>query len=116
MPEIKRMNTAKRMSQVVVHHHTVYLAGQVGTPGASVEQQTRDILAKIEQLLDAAGTDKRHILQAVIWLKSMDDFAEMNAVWDAWVPEGHAPARACGSADLATPEYTVEITAIAAQP
>jgi enamine deaminase RidA (YjgF/YER057c/UK114 family) len=116
MPEIKRMNTARRMSQVVVHNGTVYLAGQVGTPGASVEQQTRDILAKIEQLLDAAGTDKRHILQAIIWLKSMDDFAEMNAVWDAWVPEGHAPARACGSADLATPEYTVEITVIAAQP
>ena len=115
MPEIKRMNTAKRMSQVVVHNGTVYLAGQVGTPGASVEQQTRDILAKIEQLLDAAGTDKRHILQAIIWLKSMDDFAEMNAVWDAWVPEGHAPARACGSADLATPEYRVEITVIAAQ-
>jgi enamine deaminase RidA (YjgF/YER057c/UK114 family) len=116
MPEIKRMNTAKRMSQVVVHNGTVYLAGQVGTPGASVEQQTRDILAKIEQLLDAAGTDKRHILQAIIWLKSMDSFAEMNAVWDAWVPEGHAPARACGSADLATPEYTVEITVIAALP
>ena len=116
MPEIKRMNTAKRMSQVVVHNGTVYLAGQVGTPGASVEQQTRDILAKIEQLLDAAGTDKRHILQAVIWLKSMDDFAEMNAVWDAWVPEGHAPARACGSADLATPAYRVEITVIAALP
>jgi enamine deaminase RidA (YjgF/YER057c/UK114 family) len=115
MPEIKRMNTAKRMSQVVVHNGTVYLAGQVGTPGASVEQQTRDILAKIEQLLDAAGTDKSRILQAIIWLKSMDDFAEMNAVWDDWVPEGHAPARACGSADLATPEYTVEITVIAAQ-
>ena len=116
MPEIKRMNTAKRMSQVVVHNGTVYLAGQVGTPGASVEQQTRDILAKIEQLLDAAGTDKSHILQAIIWLKSMDSFAEMNAVWDAWVPEGHAPARACGSADLASPEYTVEITVIAALP
>jgi enamine deaminase RidA (YjgF/YER057c/UK114 family) len=116
MPEIKRMNSAKRMSQVVVHNGTVYLAGQVGTPGASVGQQTEDILAKIEQLLDAAGTDKRHILQAIIWLKSMEDFAEMNAVWDAWVPEGHAPARACGSADLATPEYRVEITVVAAQP
>ena len=116
MPEIKRMNTAKRMSQVVVHNGTVYLAGQVGTPGASVEQQTRDILAKIDQLLESAGTDKTRLLQAIIWLKSMDDFAEMNAVWDAWVPEGHAPARACGSADLATPEYTVEITVIAALP
>ncbi len=116
MPEIKRMNTAKRMSQAVIHHGTVYLAGQVGTAGASVEQQTRDILGKIDQLLDGAGTDKTRILQTVIWLKSMSDFAEMNAVWDAWVPEGNAPARACGSADLATPEYSVEITVIAALP
>ena len=116
MAEIKRVNTARRMSQVVVHNGTVYLAGQVGTAGASVEQQTRDILAKIDQLLDAAGTDKTRLLQAIIWLKSMDDFAEMNAVWDAWVPEGHAPARACGSADLATPEFRVEITVLAALP
>jgi enamine deaminase RidA (YjgF/YER057c/UK114 family) len=116
MSEIKRINTAQRMSQAVIHNGTVYIAGQVGTPGASVEQQTRDTLAKIEERLEAAGTDKRHLLQAIIWLKSMDDFAEMNAVWDAWVPEGHAPARACGSADLATPEYKVEMIVIAALP
>jgi enamine deaminase RidA (YjgF/YER057c/UK114 family) len=116
MPEIKRHDTAARMSQIVIHNGTVYLAGQVGTPGASVAQQTKDILAKIDGLLAKAGTDKTRLLQSIIWLKSMDSFAEMNAVWDAWVPQGHAPARACGSADLATPEYTVEITVIAALP
>lgn len=116
MSAIKRLDTGKRMSQIVIHGETVYLSGQVGTPGASVEQQTRDILAKIEGRLAEAGTDKTHLLQAIIWLRSMDDFAEMNAVWDEWVPEGHAPARACGSADLATPEFLVEITVIAALP
>ena len=116
MPEIKRHDTSARMSQAVIHHGTVYLAGQVGTPGASVTQQTKDILEKIDGLLAKAGTDKTRLLQAIIWLKSMGDFAEMNAVWDAWVPQGNAPARACGSADLATPEYTVEITVIAALP
>lgn len=111
---ITRHHTGTRMSQIVIHGSTVYLAGQVGTEGASVTQQTSDILGKIDGLLAEAGSSKENILQAIIWLKSMDDFAEMNAVWDAWVPEGHAPARACGSADLATPGYTVEITVIAA--
>ncbi|MEM9138718.1 MAG: RidA family protein [Pseudomonadota bacterium] len=113
---VSRHHTNQRMSQIVIHGSTIYLAGQVGTEGASVAQQTTDILGKIDGLLAEAGSSKENILQAIIWLKSMDDFAEMNGVWDAWVPEGHAPARACGSADLATPNYTVEITVIAAKP
>lgn len=116
MAEIKRMQTGKRMSQAVVHNGLVYLAGQVGTAGGSTEQQTRDILAKIDDLLHGAGTDKSRLLQAQIWLKSMDDFAVMNSVWDAWVSEGNTPARACVEASLATPEYTVEIMVIAALP
>lgn len=112
---IERHHTNQRMSQIVIHGDTVYLAGQVGTAGASVADQTKDILGKIDGLLAEAGSDKSKVLQAIIWLKSMNDFAEMNAVWDAWVPEGNAPARACGSADLATPEFTVEITVIAAK-
>ncbi len=44
----------------------------------------------------------------------MADFAEMNEVWDAWVPEGHAPARACGEAKLAHPELKVEFLITAA--
>lgn len=112
---ITRMDTNQRMSQIVVHGDTVYLAGQVGTAGDSVADQTTEILSKIDGLLARAGSDKSKVLQAIIWLKSMDDFAEMNGVWDAWVPEGAAPARACGSADLATPDFTVEITVIAAK-
>ena len=95
MADITRHHTNQRMSQIVIHGETVYLAGQVGTEGASVTDQTKDILGKIDALLAEAGSDKTKILQAIIWLKSMGDFAEMNAVWDAWVPEGHAPARAC---------------------
>ena len=83
---ITRFDTATRMSQAVVHNDTVYLAGQVGTGGDSVADQTRTILDKIDSLLERAGSDKTKILQAVIWLASMDDFAEMNSVWDAWVP------------------------------
>ena len=114
MSDITRHDTGKRMSQAVVHNGTVYLAGQVGAPGESVATQTTAILAQIDALLARCGSDKTKILQAVIWLASMDDFAEMNGVWDAWVAPGHAPARACGESRLATPDYTVEIIIVAA--
>ena len=114
MSDITRHDTGKRMSQAVVHNGTVYLAGQVGAPGESVAAQTTAILAQIDALLARCGSDKTKILQAVIWLASMDDFAEMNGVWDAWVAPGHAPARACGESRLATPDYTVEIIIVAA--
>lgn len=115
MSDITRIDSGTRMSQAVIHNGTIYLAGQVGNPGDSVTDQTKSILSKIEALLSQAGSDKTKILQAVIWLADMSDFAEMNAVWDAWVEPGHAPARACGEAKLATPEYTVEIIVVAAQ-
>ena len=112
---IARGNTNKRMSQSVVHGNTIYLSGQVGIAGESVADQTAEILRKIDALLDATGSSREHLLQAVIWLADMKDFEEMNAVWDAWVPEGHAPARACGESKLARPDFTVEITVVAAK-
>lgn len=111
---INRIDVGPRMSQAVIHGNTVYLAGQVGEPGGSVAQQTRDILATIDGLLAKAGTDKTKILQTIIWLADMSTFTEMNAEWDKWVPQGHTPARATGEAKLATPEYKVEIIVTAA--
>lgn len=112
---IERMHTGARMSKIVRHNGTVYLCGQVGA-GDSVADQTRDCLGRIDTLLAEAGTDKGHILQAIVWLRDMADFADMNAVWDAWVPEGHAPARACGEARLARDTLKVEIIITAAMP
>ena len=109
MSKIKRIHTTNRMSQIVVHGETVYLAGQVGTPNASVAKQTEECLEAIETLLAEVGLDKNHLLQTTIWLADMADFKEMNEVWDDWVSKGHAPTRACGEAKLATPEYKVEI-------
>ncbi len=105
---IKRMHTNQRMSQAVVHNGLVYLAGQVAD-GAGAAEQTRAILDKIDVLLAEAGSSKESILRATIWLSDMTHFAEMNAVWDAWVPDGHAPARACGEAKLAREDLLVEI-------
>ena len=115
---IECFHTNDRMSQMVIHGDTVYLAGQValGAPGESVADQTRAILGQIDSLLAEAGTDKSKALTATIWLCSMDDFAEMNAVWDAWATGGNAPCRACvESPRLASPDFTVEIGLIAAR-
>jgi enamine deaminase RidA (YjgF/YER057c/UK114 family) len=114
---IERLHTATRMSQVVIHGNTVYLAGQVAknAPGGSVTEQTKDILAAIDGLLAEAGTDKSKMLSVNIWLADIADFAEMNAVWDAWVPEGAAPCRACVESKLASPKFTVEIMVVAAK-
>lgn len=113
---IKRLQVGARMSQVVIHGETVYTAGQVAldAPGASVEEQTKAVLARIDQLLAEAGTDKTKVLSASIWLSDISTFEEMNKVWDAWVPEGNAPARACVESKLAAPQFTVEIGVIAA--
>jgi enamine deaminase RidA (YjgF/YER057c/UK114 family) len=115
MTEITRIETGPRMSQAVTCNGVVWLAGQVAAPGQSVTEQTKGILASIDRLLDEAGSNKTRILYAQIWLADMADFAEMNAVWDAWVPQGHTPARAAGEAKLATPDYKVEIIITAAQ-
>ncbi|CAN7606209.1 RidA family protein [Mesorhizobium sp.] len=111
---IRRIDVGPRMSQVVIHGNTVYLAGQVGQPGGNVASQTRDILAAVDELLAKAGSDKTKILQAIIWLADMSTFAEMNAEWDKWVSQGNTPARATGEAKLAGPEYLVEIIITAA--
>lgn len=115
MSEIKRHHSGPRMSQIVTHNGTVYLAGQVGKPDGDITAQTKTCLAQVDALLAEVGSDKTRILQAVVWLADMSDFAAMNAVWDAWVPQGHTPARACGEAKLATPDYLVEFIITAAQ-
>ena len=112
---ITRNHTNMRMSQSVIHGKTIYLAGQVARDrDADISLQTYQVLEKIDQLLAEAGSDKRHILSAQIWLANIGHFAEMNQVWDTWVPEGAAPARACIEARLASPDLLVEIGIIAA--
>jgi enamine deaminase RidA (YjgF/YER057c/UK114 family) len=113
-PDITRYGTGPRMSEAVAYNGILWVAGQLGTPGASVTDQTRQALAEIDKILANAGIDKTRILSAQIWLADMATFAEMNLAWDAWVPQGHTPARATGQARLATPDYTVEVIVTAA--
>src|SRR6516165_8615156 len=114
---VTRLHAGPRMSQAVVHGDTIYVAGQVAdqAKGKGVGEQTRDILAIIERLLAEAGSDKTRILSATIYLADISTFAEMNGVWDAWIPAGHAPARATVESKLAAPAFTVEIACVAAK-
>ena len=113
---IQRHDSGARMSQTVIHGDTVYLAGQVADDtSAGVKGQTEQILAKIDARLAAAGSDKSKLLSAQLWISDMRHFNEMNAAWDAWISPGNAPARACVEAQLAAPQFQVEIMVIAAK-
>jgi enamine deaminase RidA (YjgF/YER057c/UK114 family) len=114
---IERKEVGPRMSQIVIHGDTVYLAGIVAhaNKGKSMTEQTREILSTIDNYLAQAGSNKTKLLSANIWITDMAKFAEMNAVWDAWVAPGQTPARACVEAKLASPDYHVEIMVRAAK-
>jgi enamine deaminase RidA (YjgF/YER057c/UK114 family) len=114
---IQRFETGPRMSQVVVHGDTIYLAGVVANKAASesVTKQTQEVLSIIDSHLAKAGSDKSKLLTATIYLTDMNTFAEMNAIWDGWVSAGNTPARATVEAKLAAPRYNVEIMVTAAR-
>lgn len=115
--KIERHDIGPRLSKAVVHGDTVYLAGIVADApkGKSTTEQTKSILSQIDGFLAKAGTDKSKLLSANIWITDMANFAEMNAVWDAWLSPGNAPARATVQAGLASPDYKVEIMVVAAR-
>jgi len=112
---IERHNVGKRLSEIVVHNGTAYLAGEVpDDTSQDITGQTQQVLAKIDRLLAQVGSDKTKILSAQVFIADMGEFAGMNAAWDRWLAAGQAPARATIEAKLANPAYKVEIMCIAA--
>ena len=115
MSKIQRFDVGPRMSEMAVHNGVAYLAGQIAEDGSQdIAGQTRQVLAAIDALLARAGSDKGRILRAQVFLADLDDFAAMNAVWEAWVAPGHTPPRATVQAPLAKPEWKIEIVVTAA--
>ncbi len=113
---IDRQETGQRMSRIVKHNGVVYLCGQVcKDANQGIRGQTASMLAKVDALLEQAGSSRQHMLSATIYIKDMQHFAEMNEVWDQWVPGGQAPARACVEAKMARDALLVEISVIAAE-
>jgi enamine deaminase RidA (YjgF/YER057c/UK114 family) len=116
MTAIVRIDQNARRSRASVYGDLVFLAGQVADDkDGDIATQTREALAKVDDMLSRAGTDKSRLLSVQIWLKTMDDFAAMNAVYDAWVVPGDTPTRCCGKVELADPAYRIEVVGIAAR-
>lgn len=113
--DIERHGTTRRYSDVVAHGNTVHLVEVPQTLTADIAAQTREVLESIDRLLARARSDKSRLLMVTIYLADMRDYAAMNEIWDAWVPEGTAPVRACVEAKLANPGYRVEMVVTAAR-
>lgn len=115
-PSIKRFHVGPRLSGIAVYNATVYLAGQVplGNPDAGITEQSQEVLDAVERLLAEAGSGKSQILQCQIFLREIADIVAMNAVWDVWIPAGHAPPRATVQAALADPRWRIEVLVTAA--
>src|SRR5258705_7926311 len=67
------------ISRAVAHGDRVYICGMVGDPGGDVTAQTKQALARIDDLLAQAGTDKTKLLTAQVWLSDMRLFRTHNA-------------------------------------
>jgi enamine deaminase RidA (YjgF/YER057c/UK114 family) len=112
---VQRFDVGPRLSEMAVHNGACYLAGQVAADGSQdMTGQTRQVLAAIDALLARAGTDKRKLLMVQIYITDLADFPAMNAVWEQWLPDGCAPPRATVKAQLAKPEWKVEMVVTAA--
>jgi enamine deaminase RidA (YjgF/YER057c/UK114 family) len=111
---IQRLGTTRRWSDAVIHNGTVYCVDVAHDPQADLESQTRAVLSQIEQTLINAGSDKSRLLSVTIYLSDIRHIDAFNAIWDAWVPEGCAPSRACVQATMANPGYKVELAVVAA--
>jgi enamine deaminase RidA (YjgF/YER057c/UK114 family) len=115
MTDILHIDQNTRRSRAVIHNGLVYTAGQVPDDmSQDIKGQTQQVLAKIDDLLKQAGTDKSRALTAQVWLRQIDDLSGMNAVWDAWVVQGKTPTRCCGKVEMNNPNCRVEILVVAA--
>lgn len=110
-----RIDEGERWSQAVIHGDTVYLAGQVGNPDETVQAQTLDILARIDDLLERSGSSRDSILRATIWLADWADYNEVNKHWDTWLANVAKPTRATCGVVAAQPKHAVEVVITAAR-
>lgn len=114
--DIQKINSTEVMSAITIFNQVVYLSGQVPKITENdIEAQTKDVLATIDALLVQAGTDKSRLLSAQLFVKHLDDFPKVNAIWIEWMKGCVAPSRATIQADLVNPNWLIEIAVIAAQ-
>lgn len=111
---IQRIGVQTRWSDIVVHGGTLYVVEVPSSTAADITTQTREVLASLEESLAQGGSSKAHLLMVTIFLDDIRELDAFNAVWDAWVPAGAAPVRACVQARLGKVGYKVELQVTAA--
>lgn len=113
--DIQRQGATARYSDIVVHNQVAYIVEVPVSAHEDAAVQTQEVLDSLDSLLALAGSNKSRILSATIYLTDMADYATMNSAWEAWIPSGCAPSRACVQvATLAQPGLRVEIALTAA--
>jgi 2-iminobutanoate/2-iminopropanoate deaminase len=106
-------------AQAVVHGGVVYCSGQIPLDPATgvivdgdVAAQTRQVLANLDAVLIAAGTDRARVLKTSVFLRDMADFAAMNAEYATYFGDAR-PARATVAVAGLPRDVRVEIDCIA---
>jgi enamine deaminase RidA (YjgF/YER057c/UK114 family) len=116
--DIKRIDVNPRLSMAVVHNGVAYLAGQVAIDagGGPVTAQAQEVMARIDDLLAKAGTDRTRLLTANIYVADLGSLPEVNAVWHEWLAGAEPPTRTTIECKLANERYALEIQVSAALP
>lgn len=114
MSDIQRFGVTRRWSDAVVHHGTAYFVEVPDDMTQDVRGQIAQVLHQIDERLKLFGSDRTRLLQVLIYLPNLNFAATLNSLWDDWIPEGHAPARACVQATLGHPDCKVEMVITAA--
>lgn len=113
---IQRYETSSRASQAVCYQQTVYLSGLVAKDlTGDINVQTQSVLDQLDSWLSSVGSDRRHLLSITFYIKEINFLSQMNALWEAWIPAGFAPAYTCVEAGLTSPDILLEASVIAAR-
>ncbi|ATC96791.1 RidA family protein [Pseudoalteromonas tunicata] len=112
--DIKRINPTPRWSDITVFNHTAYFVEVADDSTADIESQIKQVFQQTERSLASVGSDLSSLLSVTIYLTDLAHLGLFNQLWEAWLPEGKAPSRACINAQLADPSLLVEITVVAA--
>ena len=119
--EIRQISDENRgqpiISQAVVHGNVAYFAGITPNPiVGDIKTQTAQVLRRVDELLNLAGTDKSHLVSVQVWIADMRLFEDHNSVWNEWVDRANPPARACLTTGFWRPGMLVEVMVVAALP
>ena len=112
---IQRINTTPRWSDATIYNGVIHFVEVPENTAGDMAQQAQQIFTQAEATLALTGSDKARILSATIYITDITQVGMFNAAWEAWLPEGCAPSRACFKVELLDPTMLVEIAFVAAQ-